>query len=213
MPNQISAPGPPLFARLEIGSEMSLDLEWSPPISGGEVDGYEVRVRDEAGGTCGWERVGGAGLRHRFRRLRAGGRYSAVVRAWNLAGVSDASETVAETVYRQPADVPLPAGSTIPIEDHDRQSLIVVLAGLEVRIRIWWQPSDGGWWASLESPPDVPVVSGRRLALNAGLLDRIDGILAGNLVMRDLGGVGVEPGRGAFGTGTHAIRWEPNTTT
>ena len=106
--------------------------------------------------------------------------------------------------------------SASPLLDADRQSLIVRLDGRDCRIRVWWQPSDdngdgtmGGWYGSLEVPTNTPVVTGRRLSLNAGLLTRIDGILAGNLVMRDLGGAGGEPGRGAFRTGTHALRWEP----
>ena len=110
----------------------------------------------------------------------------------------------------------LPDGASIPLGDHDRQSLIVRLDGRDCRIRVWWSVADdpgdgtmGGWWGSVEVPTNTPAVSGRRLSLNAGLLDRIDGILAGNLVMRDLGGAGVEPGRGAFRTGTHALRWEP----
>ena len=111
----------------------------------------------------------------------------------------------------------LPTGANIPLLDADRQSLIVRLDGSDCRIRVWWQPSDdngdgtmGGWWGSLEVPTNTPVVTGRRLSLNAGLLDRVDGILGGNLVMRDLGGVGAEPTRSAFAQGTHALRWEPS---
>ena len=157
-----------------------------------------------------------AELRHRFRGLRQGGRYRVVMRARNSAGVSDTSEAVEAVVYVDVPAVTLPPGSTIPLGDHDRQSLIVRLDGRDCRVRCWWSPSDdngdgtfGGWYGSLEVPTNSPVVTGRRLSLNAGLLDRIEGVLVGNLVMRDLGGVGVEPGRDAFRTGTHALRWEP----
>ena len=133
----------------------------------------------------------------------------------NIVGVSDPTVEVEGAPCVMPPAVTLPPGATIPLGDHDRQSLIVRLAGQDCRIRVWWSPSDdngdgtrGGWWASLEVPTNTPVVTGRRLALNAGLLDRIEGILAGNLVMRDLGGVGVEPGRDAFARARTRLRWE-----
>ena len=208
----IFAPGPPIFPRFEVGAEMHLDLLWEPPITdgGGAITAYEALLVDEVGQTIGWEAAGdGDARQHRFRGLREGGRYRAVVRARNLAGTSDASEQVEGAPCVMPAAVTLPPGATIPLGDHDRQSLIVRLDGRDCRVRVWWQPSDSGWWGSLEVPTNTTVVTGRRLGLNAGLLDRIDGILAGNLVMRDLGGVGVEPGRDAFAAGTHALRWEP----
>ena len=169
----------------------------------GAITRYEARLIDEVGQTIGWESAGdGTARSRRFRGLRASGRYRAVVRARNLAGVSDPSEQAEGAPCVMPAAVTLPPGATLPLGDHDRQSLIVRLDGRDCRVRVWWSPSDdngdgtmGGWWGSLEVPTNTPVVTGRRLSLNAGLLDRIpDGILAGNLVMRDLGGVGVEPG-------------------
>ena len=123
--------------------------------------------------------------------------------------MSDPSDPVEAVVYVQVPAVTLPRGFTVPLLDRDRQSLIVRLDGRDCRIRIWWQPSDAGWWGSLEVPTNTAVVTGRRIALNAGLLDRVEGVLPGNLVMRDLGGAGVEPGRGAFRDQTHALRWEP----
>ena len=209
----ILAPGPPLFPRLESGAGMCLDLLWEPPINdgGGAITAYEAFFCDEANQHCGWESVWTAGaLRHRFRGLRAGGRYRVVMRARNGAGVSGESEAVEASPYVMPAAVTMPVGANIPLLDADRQSLIVRLDGRDCRIRVWWQPSDSGWWGSLEVPTNTPAVTGRRLSLNAGLLDRLDGILAGNLVLRDLGGAGVEPGRDAFRAGTHALRWEPS---
>lgn len=151
-----------------------------------------------------------AELRRAFRGLRQGGRYRVVLRARNSAGVSDASEAVEAVVYVTVPDVVLPRGANIPLGDHDRQSVIVRLADHDCRIRVWWQPSDLGWWASVEVPTNTPQVTGRRMSLNAGLLDRIVDVLPGNLVMRHLGGGTEEPGRSAFRDGTHAIRWEPN---
>ena len=53
-----------------------------------------------------------------------------------------------------------------------------------------------------------PIVSGRRLALNSGLLDRIGAILPGNVVLRELGDTGAEPARDAWRRPTHALMWE-----
>lgn len=211
--NPIVAPSPPLFPRLEAGPGLSLDLLWEPSLSdgGGAITRYEAFFCDEANQHCGWELVWTDGeRRQRYRGLREGGRYRVMMRARNSAGVSDASGAVDAVVYRQPVAVTLPRGSAIPLGDHDRQSLIVRLDGQDCRIRVWWVPSDSGWWGSLEVPANTPRVTGRRLGLNAGLLDRLDGILPGNLVMRDLGGTGVEPRRDAFRAPTHALRWEPD---
>ena len=76
-------------------------------------------------------------------------------------------------------------------------------------INIWWQPSDLSWWGSIEVPVNTPAVQSRRLALNAGLLDRITDVLPGNLVMRELGNAGLEPGRNAWSRPTHGLFWEP----
>ena len=209
----ILAPGVPIFPRFEVVAEMHLDLLWEPPINdgGGAITAYEALLVDEVGQTIGWESAGdGDARQHRFRGLREGGRYRAVVRARNLAGTSDASEQVEGAPCVMPAAVTLPPGATIPLGDHDRQSLIVRLDGKDCRIRVWWQPSDSGWWASLEVPVNSPAVTGRRLSLNSGILDRIEGVLNGNLVLRDLGGAGVEPPRSAWRNQTHALRWEPN---
>ena len=97
--------------------------------------------------------------------------------------------------------------ATIPLVDLPRQSLIIRLNEIDCGITVWWQPSDSSWWAGLEVPVGTPAVRSRRLALNAGILDRIDGILPGNIVCRGLG-TEEEPGRNAWRVPTHALRWE-----
>ena len=90
-----SPPRRRLFPRFLVGAELHLDLLWEPPLDdgGGVILRYQARLRDEAGQTLGWESAGdGAARSHRFRGLREGGRYRAVLRAWNVAGPSDPSE-------------------------------------------------------------------------------------------------------------------------
>lgn len=51
----------------------------------------------------------------------------------------------------------------IPVTNSPRQSLTVVLDGQEMAISIWYQPSDEGWYISVEHPVATPAVTGRRL--------------------------------------------------
>lgn len=76
-------------------------------------------------------------------------------------------------------------------------------------IRLWWQRSDSGWWASLEVPTGTQVVNGRRLGLDCGILDNIYGALNGNIVMRTLLNESIEPDSECFKNKTHELRWEP----
>lgn len=78
-------------------------------------------------------------------------------------------------------------------------------------LRLRWQPSDNGWWGDLEVPTGTPVISGRRLGLNCGILDDAAGILDGNIVMRSatLNGT-AEPDSECFKRHTHQLRWEPD---
>ena len=77
------------------------------------------------------------------------------------------------------------SGFRVPLLDLDRQSLIVQHRGaLDCRISVWWQPSDAAWYASLECPVNTPIVRGKRLVVNGGILDRIPGVLPGNIILR-----------------------------
>ena len=125
-----------------------------------------------------------------------------------------------EVEVRPTAPIPLApeARPVVPLLDLDRQSLQLTLPDasgedVDCLLRVWWQPSDAGWWASIEVPVNTPAVSSRRMGLNCGLLDHIDWVLAGNLVMRATSTTGaaseIEPDRDSFRDATHEIRWEP----
>ena len=64
--------------------------------------------------------------------------------------------------------------------------MIVRLGGMDCRIQVWWQPSDGAWYSAIEIPTNTSVISGRRLVVGAGLLDRLPDVLPGNIVCRAL---------------------------
>ena len=134
----------------------------------------------------------------RVRGLAFGHRYGFRVRSVNVVGAGQASEMVFGIPIRMITGPSIPAGQRIPLIDTDRQSLILRLADQDCRIRVWWQPSDRSWWGSIEVPANTPAVQSRRLALNAGLLDRITDVLPGNIVMRELGNADLEPGRNAW---------------
>ena len=188
----------------------SIDLVYEKPVSdgGADIDYYEVCVINEDDSVEPFEPTTGAVTSWRVRGLAIGHRYGFRVRAVNAAGAGPHTAIVYETAELIPTLV-VPAGQRIPLLDTDRQSLIVRLADQDCLIRVWWQPSDQGWWGSLEVPTNTPAVQSRRLALNAGLLDRITDVLPGNIVMRERGNEGLEPGRDAWSRPTHGLIWEP----
>ena len=104
------------------------------------------------------------------------------------------------------------SGFRIPLLDLDRQSLIVRIDGQDCRIAVWWQPSDEAFYAALEVPVNNVVVSGSRLVVNGGILDRIPGVLPGNIVLRaiDEDSATRDPARDAWLRQTHSLIYEPN---
>ena len=210
----ITRPSEPLFPALEPTGGEALDLTWHKPLDAGAALSltYEARLTDACGFSVGWEVVGADGsFAHRFKGTAIGHRYAVTMRARNAGGISELSEQV-EAMPLRPEVRTIPPGAALPILGADqngnivdRQSLIVRLDGQDCRVTIFWQPSDESWWGSLEVPTNTPAVQGRRLPVNAGLLDRIGGVLAGNIVMRGQG----EPGYTAFRDRTHEVRWEP----
>ena len=190
-----------------------VDLSWTAPADdgGGEILYYEIRVIEEDGTATPFERTDGPETMWRVRGLAFYHRYGFRHRAVYAAGPGPQSPIFYMTPTRPVVRV-IPPGARIPLDDHDRQSLIVRIAGQDCRIRIFWQPSDpdgGSWWGSLEVPIDTPVVTSRRLGLNIGLLDRIEDVLPGNIVLRELGGDGLEPQRDAFASKSHGLFFEP----
>ena len=199
----------PRFLVAVVPGGLAVDLSWSPP-SGAGADRYRVVVVDPDGTAQAAEDTDGPALGWRIRGLAIGHRYGFRVHAVSAANrISVASETVYAVPVRSGRTTAPPPGQPIPLNDVDRQSLIVRLAGRDCRIRVWWQPSDASWWASLEVPANTPAIQSRRLALNSGILDRVTGVLPGNLVCRSLGGIGTDPARDAWREPTHALVWEP----
>ena len=203
------APTAPRFPSVTAPGGPVLDLSWVEPLSAAPaLTHYEVAVVQPDDSQGPWESTGGVQLTWRLRGLALGHRYGLRLRAVN----PDGSSAPTAPVYGRPATVGAPVqytGHPIPLINTDRQSLIVRLAGQDCRVTVWWQPSDSSWWGSLEVPVNTPVVRSRRLALNSGLLDRLGGVLPGNLVLRELGGAGLEPGRDAWTRPTHSLVWEP----
>ena len=95
----------------------------------------------------------------------------------------------------------------IPMIDTARQSLVVTLGGQEVKLTVWWQPSDGHWYGTLEVPPGVPVVKGRRLVLDAPMVDSPSVGFRGEIYLRRLLDSDAEPGNEAWDS-THALTYE-----
>ena len=142
--------------------------------------------------------------------LVAGRRYGFEVRAVNGSGAGVPSGRVFG-LADGPALLLSTVGFRVGLLDVDRQSLVLRVGGVDVRVRVWWQPLDQAWYGGLEVPVGRVVVSGRRLVVNAGLLDRLSDVLLGNIVCRPLTELGqtVEPGRAAWREGTHGLFWEP----
>ena len=211
-PHNISSfPNEPRFLSVRTPGGTVVDLAWSPPVYHGNspIIRYEVAVTDPAGVQGGFEPTAGSATSWRVRGLARGHRY----------GFSGPDRQLGWPVYGHRARLRHaaarcrgrrrnPSGQLIPLDDADRQSLIVRLAGQDCRVRVWWQPSDESWWATLEVPANTPVVRSRRLAVDTGLLDREPGILPGNVVCRSLGGRRTDPPRSAWAEQTHGLFWE-----
>ena len=205
-----SAPSVPRFVRGDALGGRFVDLVWRTPSrdNGADISRYEICVVEEDGTIAPFEPTDDASLTWRVRGLALWHRYGFRVRAVNSAGAGAQSPIVYVTVVPAMPRITAPAGQRVPLLDEDRQTLIVTLGDQDCRVTVWWQPRDRAWYGSLEVPTNTPIVSGRRLALNAGLLDRVGGILSGNLVMRELGDTGDEPARDAFARPTHALMYE-----
>ena len=206
-------PALPRFLIVEPTGQTAIDLFLTKPLSdgGSEITHYQVCVILEDGSIEPFESTDDASTSWRVRGLAFGHRYGFRVRAVNSVGVGVASELMQTAVSRVTVApvIVTPNGQLVPLIDTSRQSLILRLADQDCRVRVWWQPSDLSWWGSIEVPVNTPAVQSRRLALDAGILDRITDVLPGNLVMRELGNAGLEPDRNAWSRPTHGLFWEP----
>ena len=83
----------------------------------------------------------------------------------------------------------------IPLLNIPRQRLTTSVNNQEIQLEIWFQPNDSHWYATVEHPVGTPLVSGRRIVLNAGLLAQYPkGTFTGDLVCRSIGDTPGEPG-------------------
>ena len=208
-----TVPSSPRFVLYTLPGGNVVDLSWAiPQDDGGEaITSYEVLVTDPNGQTLPVESTGSAALSYRVRGLRVYQRYGFQVRARNSAGVSPYTDIVYATPVETSASTELSV-QQLPLLDVDRQSLIVRLGAVDCRIHVWWQPSDSAWYGSLEAPVNTATVTGRRLAVNTGLLDRLTDVLTGNIVCLaiDDDSAEHEPGRDAWRRQTHGLFWLPN---
>lgn len=205
----MTAPTAPLTPQATPVASTAIDISWTPPLDPGStpVSDYQVRLIGPLGDEP-WLSVGlVAG--YRMLGLLQGTRYGFQVRAVNTSGPG----AVSPVVYAMPEARPVlrsGLGTQLDLLDEARQSLIHRLPTVDVRIEVWWQ-DDGHWYANLEAPVNTRQVSGKRLVVGAGLLDRIGDVLAGNYVLRALGEdfQDHDPGRDAWEQNTHGLMWEP----
>ena len=186
-----------------------MDVQWSPPQDSGSspIVEYEVGIWD--GTTTEWETTTETDA-HRVVGLVDGAVYGFSVRATNSAGTGPPSLQVTATPA-PPGTATVTVGNRLNILDLDRQSQIVRLGPIEVQLIVWWQPLDGHWYASIDVPVNTRIVSGRRMVVGAGLLDRLGNTIGGNIVCRPLAEdyIFVDPMRNAWREGTHGLFWEP----
>lgn len=96
----------------------------------------------------------------------------------------------------------------IPIVPNTNQRLTCVLDGQEISLRLWWQPSDTGWYATMEFPRGTPLVRGRRISLYSGLLDYLVTPFRGNIYCIEITGGFTEPSLDSWGI-SHQLVWLP----
>ena len=205
-------PGPPRFVTAALGTAGEVVLTYRPPVSdgGSDITGYQFTPLDASGLALPATTVMETDGRIEVKGLATGHRYGFDLRAVNADGLGPPAPTVYATVFRRAYQAP-PTGQQVPLVDVDRQSLIVRLDGQDCRVRVWWQPFDAAWYASLEVPVNTPVVQSRRLVAGSGLLDGYAGVLAGNLVLRALDEDSAiqDPARDAWERSSHGLFWEP----
>ena len=206
-------PSVPRFLTATATGKTTILLTWTAPLTEGSsaVTKYQVCVVDEFGVTDGFVDIAADGL---VRGLAFGHRYGFKLRAVNTTGAGATTPVVYATPER-PSTILVPTeAEQIPLESTARQSLIVRLNNIDCLVRVWWQPDQEGWFGSLEVPFGTPVVRGRRLVVNGGLLAGIVDVLPGDVVCRAVEDADAltDPGIDAWLTGTHGLFYEPDFT-
>ena len=199
----------PVFPSVTPVTDSVVELTWREPVNngGGAILHYEIRTILPDGTFEQFEATDDESLSWRVRGLAAGMSYGFQVRAVNAAGAGPIAAVV-NAVVRQPVVPLVGVGQRIPIlPDPARQSLIVRLDDTDCRLSIWWQPWDEAWYGSVEAPVNSRVATARRLAVNAGILDRAVSPLSVNIVCRVLDSADdrLEPGREAWSLPTHGL--------
>ena len=209
-----TVPTVPQFVRADAPGGPFIDLTWNLPTDdgGAVIDRYDVLVTGPDGVAFPVESTGSAATNYRVRGLRLFQRYGFQVRAVNSIGPGPYSDIIYATPVGAEVGVAI-SGQRIPLLDLDRQSMIVRLGGMDCRIQVWWQPSDAAWYSGNRNADQYPVISGRRLVVGAGLLDRLPDVLPGNIVCRalDEDSGRVDPARDAWQRQTHGLVFETAT--
>lgn len=88
----------------------------------------------------------------------------------------------------------------IPLANVDRQSLTCTLGDSLHKVTVWQQPSDKGWYISIEKPPGTALAQGRRITLGEAF--------SGGFKCVSLSAAASEPGDDPWGA-THALIYDP----
>ena len=92
----------------------------------------------------------------------------------------------------------------IPMTDTPRQSLSLTLGRQECLLTVWWQPYDGAWYGSLESPPGRRIVTSRRINKDSGLIGQARTPFVGDIFCIATG-LGIEEPALHAWAGTHTL--------
>ena len=98
----------------------------------------------------------------------------------------------------------------IPLEQHNRQSVVVRLDAIDVKVRVSYSPVSKSWFADIEAPNGKVVVQGRRVTVNTPLIGGAVSPLQGDIWCRMKGGTTqYDPQRQPWGdNGTHRLAYE-----
>ena len=211
-PDAKTPPGAPRHLTAEPHGTTGARLTWLPPLDdgGSPVTRYDTQTEGADGAyRGGWEAAPHGALSATVRALAPGHSYRHRARAANSEGAGPPTPWAeARAAYRPP--LAYRSERRLPLADEPRQSLIADLGGTRARITLWWQPSDGAWYATVEAPVNTYAVRSRRVTEHAGLLAGADSPLPGDIVCRPTSGAhGGAPGRAAWAAATHGLYWEP----
>ena len=198
------------FPQFYPNTKTSLRLTWLPPVSlgGGTITNYEISLIFPDGTIGSWEPTDDNNTEFIIKGLVEGLVYGARIRAINQTGPSPATQFVSSPVIEKPTEiVSTPVGRIPLLPNALRQSLILRLDNVDLRLKIWWQPIDLAWYFSVEIPVNTFVIQSRRITVNSGFLDLADSPIMTNIVCRALDSAidRLEPGVDAWNLPSHAL--------